>query len=250
MLEGRSVAVVVPAFREERLIARMLARVPSAVDAIYVVDDASDDRTLEQARALGDPRVHCLRHDTNRGVGAAIASGYREALGAGHDVLVVMAGDDQMHPEDLPRLAAPVISGRADYAKGNRLSHPEAHRMPRLRRWGTRALAWLTRTVSGLEVGDTQCGYTALSARAARLLDLEGLWPRYGYPNDLLVMLSARRLAVVDVQVRPVYADERSGLRPWHALLIAGIILRRAWLERRRARAERSENELSAGRAA
>jgi hypothetical protein len=183
-------------------------------------------------------------------VGAAIASGYRAALGAGHDVLVVMAGDDQMHPEDLPRVALPVLSGAADYAKGNRLSHPDAQVMPRLRRWGTRALAWLTRAVSGLEVGDTQCGYTALSGRAARLLDLEGLWPRYGYPNDLLVMLASRRLAVVDVQVRPVYADERSGLRVWHALLIAFVILRRAWLERRRVRSQRAEGELNAGRAA
>ncbi len=250
MLEGKSVAVVVPAFREERLIARMLRRVPSTVDAIYVVDDASDDATLEQARALGDARVHCLRHETNRGVGAAIASGYRHALAAGHDVLVVMAGDDQMDPADLSRLTAPVIAGRAEYAKGNRLSHPEAHVMPRFRRLGTRLLAWLTRAVSGLAVDDTQCGYTALSARAARLLDLDALWPRYGYPNDLLVMLSARGLAVVDVEVRPVYADEKSGLRVWHAVMIAGVILRRAWLERRRARARRNERALSEGRAA
>jgi glycosyltransferase involved in cell wall biosynthesis len=250
MLEGKSVAVVVPAFREERLITRMLRRVPGAVDAIYVVDDASDDATLERARALGDSRVHCLRHDTNRGVGAAIASGYREALAAGHDVLVVMAGDDQMDPADLPRLVAPVVSGRAEYAKGNRLCHSEAHLMPRFRRLGTRVLAWLTRAVSGLSVDDTQCGYTALSARAARSLDLDALWPRYGYPNDLLVMLAARRLAVVDVEVRPVYADEKSGLRVWHAALIAGVILRRAWLERRRARARREGRELSEERAA
>jgi hypothetical protein len=110
-------------------------------------------------------------------------------------------------------------------------------------------LAWLTRAVSGLTVEDTQCGYTALSARAARLLDLDALWPRYGYPNDLLVMLSARRLAVVDVEVRPVYADEKSGLRVWHAALIAGVILRRAWLERRRART-RDARELNEERAA
>lgn len=248
MLDGKSVAVVVPAFREERLIARMLARVPSVVDAIYVVDDASDDKTLECAKSVGDPRVRCLRHDTNRGVGAAIVSGYREAIAAGHDVLVVMAGDDQMHPDDLPRLVEPVLSGRADYAKGNRLAHPEARRMPLLRRLGTRLLAWLTRAVSGLRIDDSQCGYTALSARAARLLDLDGIWPRYGYPNDLLVMLAARRLRVVDVEVRPVYADERSGLRPWHVIVIALVTLRRAWLEYRRARAERAE--LSAGRAA
>lgn len=226
MLAGSSVAVIVPAYREARLIARMLERVPAYVDRVYVVDDASPDGTLEAASSVRDARIVTLRHAENRGVGAAIVSGYRRALADGHDVLAVMAGDDQMHPDDLEPLVRAVLAG-ADYAKGNRFVHPEARRMPLGRRWGGAFLSAVTRRTSGLAVSDSQCGFTALGRAAATSLPLGELWPRYGYPNDLLLLLGAHGLRVVDVPVRPVYADERSGLRPWHVLSILGVIARR-----------------------
>jgi glycosyltransferase involved in cell wall biosynthesis len=231
MLDGARIAVIVPAYREERLIARMLSRVPAAVDTVIVVDDASPDGTRQAALDIPDPRVRCVSHAVNRGVGAAIASGYRAALEGGNDVLVVMAGDDQMHPDDLSPLVRAVLGG-ADYAKGNRFRHAEARRMPLARRVAGEVLSAATRLATGLTVSDTQCGYTALSAHAARALPLEELWPRYGYPNDLLGMLAARGLSVTEVPVRPVYADERSGVRPWHAATVLGVIVRRAFRER------------------
>lgn len=221
------VAVIVPAYQEERIIARMLARVPAYVDHVYVVDDASTDGTAELVLAHDDLRVRLIRHSDNRGVGAAIATGYANALAEGCDVLAVMAADDQMDPVDLPRLLAPVVSGVADYAKGNRLLHPDARRMPRRRRLGTRVLSALTRSATALDVYDSQCGFTALSAKAARRLPLAELWPRYGYPNDLLGMLAGAGCQVAEVPVRPVYADEDSGLRAYHMFVIMGVILRR-----------------------
>lgn len=226
MLGDARVAVVVPAYREERLIARMLRRVPSFVDAVFVVDDASGDQTLARARSVNDPRVRCLAHTENRGVGATIRTGYEAALAEGHEVLAVMAGDDQMHPDDLRSLVDAVLSG-ADYAKGNRFLHPERARMPLLRRIGGQLLSLATRVATGLRVSDTQCGYTALSARAARSLPLDELWPRYGYPNDLLGLLAASGMRVVEVPVRPVYADESSGIRPWHLFSVFSVIVRR-----------------------
>src|SRR5690606_32935140 len=101
MWQAARIAVVVPAYREERLIGRTIMGIPDWVDTIHVVDDASPDRTLERARQAGGQRTHCIRHSTNQGVGAAIASGYRSALHAGADVIAVMAGDNQMHPNDL-----------------------------------------------------------------------------------------------------------------------------------------------------
>jgi glycosyltransferase involved in cell wall biosynthesis len=227
------IAVVVPAYCEERLIARMLRRVPSYVDRIYVVDDASPDGTLAAARGVTDPRVVLVRHAQNRGVGAAIVTGYRAALADAHDVVAVMAGDDQMHPDDLEPLVRAVLGG-ADYAKGNRFIHPEARRMPLARRWGGGFLSAVTRRATGLPIGDSQCGFTALSAGAAGALPLDELWPRYGYPNDLLLLLAAGGLCVVEVPVRPVYADERSGLRPWHVVRILSVIARRYLATRRR----------------
>lgn len=229
------IAVIVPAYREERLISRTLGRMPAYVDAIYVVDDASPDGTLACARRSADPRVVCLTHSKNRGVGAAIVTGYQAALADGHDVLAVMAADDQMHPDDLEPLVRAVLRG-ADYAKGNRFVHAESRRMPLARRLAGEVLSAATRLATGLRVSDTQCGYTALSARAARTLPLDQLWPRYGYPNDLLGMLAARGLLVAELPVRPVYADESSGVRPWHALSVLGVISRRWWRERPRRR--------------
>lgn len=236
MYQGARVAVVVPAFREERLLPKTLREMPAFVDLIVVVDDASPDSTSAVALASGDARVEVIRHATNRGVGAAIVTGYVRALSAGADVVAVMAGDAQMDPTDLPRVVEPVARGAADYVKGNRFVHEAVAEMPLLRRLGSRALSALTRATTGLDVDDTQCGFTAIGRRALEQLDLNTLWPRYGYPNDLLALLALGSLAVVEVPVRPVYRDEASGLRPWHVATIAGVTLRRAalaWMDRR-----------------
>src|SRR4051812_6939014 len=104
MFESKRVAVVVPAHDEEHLIATTLAGIPGFVDRIYVVDDGSRDATVERARAAGDARVEIVSHDRNRGVGAAIVTGYKAALAAGDDVVCVMAADNQMDPGDLATL--------------------------------------------------------------------------------------------------------------------------------------------------
>jgi glycosyltransferase involved in cell wall biosynthesis len=225
-----NVAVVVPAHNEERLIDVTLARIPPFVDAIYVVDDGSSDDTWRKLQSVTDPRLRRIRHRDNRGVGAAIVSGYYRALRDGNQIIAVMAGDNQMDPADLPALLTPIARGEASYVKGNRFRHVEVRRMPRLRRWAGRGLALVTRTFTGLDVDDTQCGYTALAAACAAALPLDDLWPRYGYPNDLLGLLARGGFRVVEVPVRPVYAGETSGIRPWHAALIVGLILRR-WSE-------------------
>lgn len=228
MLEAKRIAVVIPAYCEARLIHRTLTTLPSFVDAIYVVDDASPDTTASAARAVPDQRLRVLRHDTNQGVGAAIVTGYLEAVREHADVIAVMAGDAQMDPADLEAVVAPVLAGRADYVKGNRFWSSERHKMPWPRRFAGRALAAATRLASGLDVDDCQCGYTAISRHAVRALPLGELWPRFGYPNDLLLLLAQHGLRVKEVEVRPIYRDERSGVRPWHALLILGLIARRA----------------------
>src|ERR1041385_1014688 len=98
MLEGKSVAVVVPAHDEEGLIAATLQGIPVFVDRIFVVDDASTDATAERARQVDDPRVEVISHDRNRGVGAAIVTGYKRALATRIDATAVMAGTTRWIP--------------------------------------------------------------------------------------------------------------------------------------------------------
>jgi len=231
MLEGARIAVVVPAYNEERLVAITLASIPDFVDVIIVVDDASRDRTSRVASLFSDERIRVERHSENRGVGAAIVTGYRLAMGAGADVIAVMAGDAQMHPDDLAGLVLPVARGEVDYAKGDRLHHPDARRvMPRGRFLVGSALSWLTARAAGLEsFSDSQCGYTAIAARAAQMIDLDALFPRYGYPNDIVGKLALAGLTIRDVPVRPVYGSEDSGVRPWHVAVILGLIGRIAY---------------------
>lgn len=225
---SKRIAVIVPAFNEERLLGRTLDKIPSFVDDVIVVDDASADDTARVARDAHQQRLRLVHHDRNRGVGAAIVTGYLEATLLGAEILVVMAGDQQMDPADLPALLEPVARGEADYAKGNRFRHPDRRQMPLLRRIAGRVLGVITRIATGLDVTDTQCGYTALCAEAARRIPLRSLWPRYGYPNDLLGMIAQAKLRVVEVAVRPVYGSERSGIRPWHAAVAGWLAVRRS----------------------
>jgi glycosyltransferase involved in cell wall biosynthesis len=250
MFEGVRLAVVVPARNEEHLLPNTLATMPDFVDDVVVVDDASTDRTFEVASTLAGGRIRVHRHRRNRGVGAAIVTGYRIALDAGAHAIGVMAGDAQMHPDDLAGLARPVVSGEVDYAKGNRFGHPDARRIIPMERFvAGRVLSFLTRRAAGLPtLADSQCGYTVVSARAARLVDLDAVFPRYGYPNDLLGKIAGAGLKIRDVPVRPVYADEKSGIRLWHVPVILGLIARVAW-ERRSQKVSRGAADIHAQKA-
>jgi glycosyltransferase involved in cell wall biosynthesis len=215
MLDGKTVAVVVPAYNEEALVASTLATIPPFVDRIFVVDDASQDGTAEGAQT-GDPRVEVLRHERNRGVGAAIVTGYQAAMGAGMDVTAVMAADGQMDPAELAIFAGAVAAGECDYAKANRLfMHGARDVIPRHRYFGNAILSFLTKIASGYwHVADPEAGYTAISLETLRLLDLERLYPRYGFENDILVHLNVWSRRVRDVPSRPIYGvGERSGIR-------------------------------------
>ena len=235
MYRRLSVAVVVPAFNEERAIAGAIRRVPAWVDRVIVVDDASRDATSRLARRNWRRGLEVVRHPANRGVGGAIVTGYRRVLALGIDVAVVMAGDGQMDPADLMALLDPIADGRADYVKGNRFARGEVWRvMPRLRILGNVLLSLVTKVVSGYwGIFDSQCGYTAVSRRALESLDLDELFPRYGYPNDLLARLHAVGARVVDVPVRPIYGPAwKSGIRLSTVFYPIAWVLLRAWWTR------------------
>jgi glycosyltransferase involved in cell wall biosynthesis len=232
MLGNKRIAVVVPAYNEERLIGRVIETMPAFVDKVYVVDDSSQDATAEQVQAHQNQtsmveRLQLIRHPANQGVGSAIVTGYKQATYDNMDVVAVMAGDAQMDPKELEGVVGPVVNEQADYVKGNRLFTGEAWDLiPKHRYLGNAFLSLLTKIASGYwHVADSQTGYTAISAEAIRLLPLDKLYRRYGYPNHLLVMLNIFDFRVKDVPVRPVYnIGEISGIRLWK------VIPRLSWL--------------------
>lgn len=237
MFRNHSIAIVVPAYNEETQIERTVRTMPDYVDKIIVVDDKSKDRTAEIVEKLEseDDRVILIRHEKNGGVGKAIGTGYIWCRENDIDIAVVMAGDGQMDPLDMPALLDPVVDGKADYTKGNRLITGEAwKKIPKIRYLGNSALTFLTKIASGYwHVTDSQTGYTALNKKALHLLPLEDIYPRYGMPNDFLVTCNIYNMRVMDVPINPIYGvGEKSGIRVSRVIFSLSFLMARLFVRR------------------
>jgi glycosyltransferase involved in cell wall biosynthesis len=229
MYKEKSVCVVVPAYNESKQISKVIETMPDFIDAVIIIDDASTDKTVEIVKNYEqqNEKITLIQHDKNQGVGGAIATGYKWARDNDFDMAVVMAGDGQMDPVDLPILLDPVAEDRADYSKGNRLFTGEAYtKIPRIRYIGNAFLSLLTKIASGYwHVADSQSGYTVINKRALHLIDWEHMYKRYGQPNDLLTRLNVYNLRVADIPIEPVYnVGETSGLK------IKKVIFTISWL--------------------
>ena len=220
MYKEKTVGVVVPAYNEEKLIGRVIDTMPKFVDKIVIVDDCSQDTTARIVQSYlkrAPKRIVYIRHEINQGVGGAIATGYKWCRDHNMAAAVVMAGDAQMDPVDLPALLDPVVDGTADYSKGNRLISGEAWKIiPRVRYLGNAMLSLLTKIASGYwHIADSQTGYTVANLNVLKTIDLDGIYKRYGMPNDMLVKLNIFNFRVCDVPIKPIYGiGEKSGIRP------------------------------------
>lgn len=237
MYKGKTIGVVVPAYNEETLIARVIDTMPDFVDHIIVVNDDSADNTLPilENEKKHHPNLDVISHTKNQGVGGAVATGYKRAKDLQCDVAVIMQGDFQSDPADLPHLLEPIVNGEADYTKGNRLFRGESWEMiPHYRYLGNSLLSFFTKIASGYwHIADSQSGYTAISLNALCHLDLDNLYKRYGVFNDILIKLNIGNFRARDVSIRPVYnVGETSGIRLWKViptiirLLFSGFLKR------------------------
>jgi len=176
MYLDKTVGVVIPAYNEEKYIEAAIKSIPDFVDAIYAVNDGSTDDTFQiiEKAAKENPKVMPI-HKANGGVGSAIVSGYNKSIENSIDIVAVMAGDNQMDPEYLATLIAPVANNQADYAKAERMSVDEYREgMRGFRRVGNWLLRWLTRIATGnFKIMDPQAGYTAISIRSLNAIEVD-----------------------------------------------------------------------------
>ncbi|MCW4050732.1 MAG: glycosyltransferase family 2 protein [Candidatus Bathyarchaeota archaeon] len=231
MYKDRRVAVVVPAYNEEVLIRPTLETIPDYIDVVYAVDDGSKDDTFNVIEEIAshDPRIKIIRHEENRGVGAAIVCGYKRCVEDDVDIAVVMAGDHQMDPQYIPRLLDPIVSGEVDYTKGNRLIGKDYREgMSRWRFLGNTILTFLTKLSSGYwKIMDPQNGYTAISRKVLETIELDDVYTYYGYCNDILVKLNVYGFRVRDVSIPARYGNEKSKIRYGSYILkVSGMLLR------------------------
>lgn len=237
MYKDKTIAVVVPAYNEEKLIGAVINRMPDYVDRVYIIDDCSTDRTNEVASKLAGPsneRIRIIRQAQNGGVGKAIVTGYKCCLADHMDVAVVMAGDNQMDPSQMPRLLDPLVEDRADYTVGDRLSNLKHMKgMSPWRGLGNRTLRWLTRIAAwNFSICDPQNGYTAVTSQALSRLDLDNIYYGYGYCNDMLVKFSGTGARIKQIQMPAVYGSERSKIRYWKYIPTVSLLLLKGFLWR------------------
>jgi glycosyltransferase involved in cell wall biosynthesis len=217
-----AIAVVIPCFRVAGEVLPLIARIGAEVGWIIAVDDACPEGSGDLIEAqCQDPRVRVIRHAANQGVGGAVVSGYRAALATPARVVVKLDGDGQMDPALIPRLAAPILAGHADYTKGNRFHRlADVAAMPRLRLLGNAGLSFLSKLSSGYwQIFDPTNGYTAIHRAVLAELPLEALARRYFFESDMLYQLGQLRAVVAEMPMRAVYGDEPSSLRPLATIL-------------------------------
>ncbi len=220
------IAVVIPCYRCSEHILEVLQGIPSDLTRIFVVDDACPEKTGDLVEtSCKDTRVKVLRHSVNQGVGAAVVTGYKEALKEGLDIIVKIDGDGQMDPSVIPFITAPIRHRKADYTKGNRFYRlNDLKGMPLFRLIGNSALSFLTKFSTGYwHLMDPTNGFTAIHRKALENINLHQLEKRFFFESDMLFHLNLARAVVLDVPLPAKYGEEESNLKV-HRILLPFLI--------------------------
>ena len=226
MYKGKKLCVIVPAYNEESLIENTLSGIPDYVDKIYVTDDCSIDDTSKIVKELAakDNRIFLIQHEENQGVGGAIISGFKKAIEDNMDLASIMAGDDQMRPKHLSDLLDPIVEGKTEFTKGNRLKKGYWQGMSGFRLFGNKVLTFLNKVVSGYwGVSDPQNGYVGISIDFLRRMDFDAIYKGYAFENDLMIKANVANVKIQNVDIPAYYGDEQSKIK------YGRFIIRTSW---------------------
>lgn len=210
------VAIVIPCYKVGKDVLKVIEKINPNIGKIYVVDDSCPLKTGDIVEEYcNDPRIKVIRHLTNRGVGAAVKSGYSEALIDGAKIVVKLDGDGQMNPKEIPKLIDPIILGCADYSKGNRFLSKEVWTsMPPIRLVGNIALTFISKVSSGYwNISDPNNGFTAISSDALSKLEIAKVSDTYFFESDMIFNMGLQNARIVDVSIPAIYSGEESSLK-------------------------------------
>jgi glycosyltransferase involved in cell wall biosynthesis len=195
-------AVIIPCLNEDRSIATVISKIPKEFEGIdstqvIVVDDGSTDETAKLAAGAG---ALVKSHPHNMGLGIAFRTGIEAALGCGADVIVNMDGDGQFDPEDIHKLIAPVVEGRAEFVTASRFKDRALIPvMPGVKKWGNHRIAQLVSVLVGQRFYDVSCGFRAYSREAVMHLTLMG---RYTYTQETFLEMAFRGFRILEIPTR------------------------------------------------
>jgi glycosyltransferase involved in cell wall biosynthesis len=219
-------AVAIPSYNEDRFIGSVVLKARQHAPLVLVVDDGSPDKTSEIARAAG---AEVIRHEINQGKAAGINSAFQWAQDRGVTALVLIDGDGQHNPDEIPLLAAPVLRGEADMVVGTRFGAVESS-IPSYRQVGQRALTGLTNVSSGVRVSDSQSGFRAFSALAIKEMRFKSL--RFAIESEMQFIAKNKGLKVAEVPISAIYTEPAKRNPVSHGAAVVQSLVN--MLERRR----------------
>ena len=211
---------IIPAYNEERFIGSVVLKARKYVDTVMVIDDGSRDLTAEIAQAAG---AIVIRHETNRGKGVALNSGFQKARELDAQILVILDGDGQHRPEEIPTVVAPIINGEADIVIGSRYLDRKS-RVPFFRIWGHKAFTSATNWLSGTHLTDSQSGFRAFSKNAIQKINFKS--KDFSVELEMQFLAKQQDLKLIEVPVVIRYPDQSKRPVIVHGASVLNGILR------------------------
>lgn len=201
------VAALIPAYCEQAHIGTVVQRTRAQLRDVLVIDDGSEDQTAALAREAG---AEVLAHPRNAGKGAAIKTGFRTLLARGFDYVIILDGDGQHRPEEIPLfLQAAALENQAGLIIGDRMG--DTATMPRVRLLTNRFMSWQISRLCGRAIADTQCGFRMVHRSV--IPSLFGQCEAYDYETEMILLASRAGHAIASVPITTLYGDEKSKIR-------------------------------------
>ncbi len=238
-VKNHSIAVVIPCYKVENQIQKVVAKIPDYITSIILVDDASPDKTGEILTQLSNdnPKITVLHHSKNQGVGGAMISGFQEAIKQNQEVVIKIDGDGQMNTAYFDKMLKAIVKENYNFAKGNRFfDRKTLRKMPAIRRIGNLGMSFLIKMASGYwNVFDPTNGFFCIHASTLKRIDFERLSKRFFFESSLLIELYYTGAKIKDIAMPAIYAEEKSNLSVWKTFFtfppkLFMSFLRRIWL--------------------
>ena len=190
--------VCIPAYNEGKMIKNLVQKCLQYSDKVIVCDDGSIDNTSKLAEEGG---ATVISHKKNQGKGSALKTLFKHAKELGPEVMITIDGDNQFLPEEINKLAEPILKKKADIVIGYRFD--ENSEMPSYRKIGNKVLDKVTKMASDLPFRDTQSGFRSYSNKALELLDFKS--SGFGADSEILIDASQKRLKILEEKVSVIY---------------------------------------------
>jgi glycosyltransferase involved in cell wall biosynthesis len=201
------IAALIPAYREAMAIADVVRRTIPHVDLVLVVDDGSPDNTAELAKEAG---AEVIKHTVNQGKGAAMKTGMKTLSERGFDFILLLDGDGQHAPEEIPRFTASARDGSAYVVVGNRFENVKG--MPLVRRMVNSLMSRIISNACGVRIPDTQCGFRLV--RSSLVSYIMGSSDHFDFETEMLLLASRAGFTIQSVPVSTIYGAEKTKIRP------------------------------------